>query len=126
MSSFMKNLITLLLILAPSLTFAGEKALCSRKDIKITTAKAKAHAENDKNMHCSTSCMLTLRCSPRHVLAIGYMKEFRDIFTGGNPEFEDMVANRTGISIAVHKRAIDDKECLEQCDLHYVPRKPSH
>lgn len=120
----MKNLIVCIALISSSFAFAGDKLLCDRLDIKVTTAKAKAHAENDKNMHCSTSCMLTLRCSPRHVLAIGYMKEFRDIFTGGNPEAADMMANRTGISIAVHKRAIDDNECLEQCDLHYVPRKP--
>ena len=119
-----KILIAVVIMVSSFTAFAQKKTLCSKQDINVTTAKAREHAENDKNMHCSTSCMLTLRCSSKHVLAIGYMKEFRDIFTGGNPEAADMMANRTGISIAIHKRALDDKECLEQCDLHYVPRKP--
>ncbi len=117
----MKKMILLLFVFTSFSVFAQKKTLCDRQDIKVTTAKAKAHSNYDKNMHCSTSCMLTLRCSSKHVLAIGYMKEFQDIFTGGNPDQKDIMANRTGISIAVHKRAMDDKECLEQCDLHYVP-----
>jgi hypothetical protein len=122
----MKNLIICFALFSTSIAFAGERTFCKMNDIKVTTTKAKAHASYDKNMHCSTSCMLTLRCSSKHVLTIGYMKEFRDIFTGGNPEYADMMANRTGISIAVHKRAMSDSECLEQCDLHYVPHKPRH
>lgn len=121
----MKNLIIFcLVVFSSSAVFAQKKVLCDKNDIVVTTTKAKAHSNYDKNMHCSTSCMLTLRCSSKHVLAIGYMKEFRDIFTKGNPDHNDIMANRTGISIAVHKRAIDDKECMEQCDQHYVPSKP--
>lgn len=119
----MKNLICLIVLLSSSLAFAEAGHLCNRNDIKVTTTKAKAHANNDKNMHCSTSCMLTLRCGPKQAMAIGYLKEFQDIFTPGDADWKDIVADRTGISIAVHKRALNDNECLEQCDLHYVPKK---
>lgn len=70
-------------------------------------------------MHCTASCRLTLRCHSSNVLAIGYAKEIQDLFTPGDAEWKDIVADVKGINLVLHKRAENDKECFEQCDLYY-------
>ena len=99
----------------------AKDAICKRSYIKTIVAASKAHTGNDKNMHCSTSCMLTLRCHSSSVITLGYMKELQDIFTPGDADWNDIKADMVGINMVLHKRSDSDKECFEQCDLVYSP-----
>lgn len=99
----------------------AKDALCKRSYIKTIVAASKAHTGNDKNMHCSTSCMLTLRCHSSSVITLGYLKEFQDIFTPGDADWNDIKADIVGINMVLHKRSGNDRECFEQCDLVYRP-----
>lgn len=105
--------------------FAMKKPICTPNEIRIASKLARAHSDNDKNMHCTVSCMLTLRCYSSTVLTLGYLKELKDFFTPGNPEFQDIVADMLGIQLVLQKRAFNDRECFQQCDLYY-PRKLNH
>jgi hypothetical protein len=63
--------------------------------------------------------MLSLRCNTKEVLLVGYLKEFKDALGYGNPEKEDIIADKYGIELVKTKRAMTDQECLDQCDLRY-------
>lgn len=92
---------------------------CVQRHSKEVISKAREHSKYDKNLHCSVSCMLTLRCGKRQTLIVGYLKELRDLLGYGTPDREDIKANRYGIDLVTDKRATVDKECFEQCDLRY-------
>ena len=98
---------------------AAPKIFCSLKHSGPVIEVAKKHSGYDKNRHCTVSCMLSLRCHPTEVLLIGYLKEFKDALGYGSPEREDIIADKYGIQLAKSKRALNDNECLEQCDLRY-------
>ncbi len=93
--------------------------LCTYKNAKVVVAIAKAHSHYDKNLHCSVSCMLTLRCNSGEVLLAGLFKELKDLLGYGNAEVKDLEADFFGVDLVRSKRATTDQECLEQCDLQY-------
>lgn len=115
----MKILILCFIFLVPYKSFANNLIICSLRHADPIIKIAKKHSNFDKNRHCSVSCMLSLKCHPKEVLVVGYLKEFKDALGYGNPERADIRANKYGIQLVKDKRAIDNKECLEQCDLKY-------
>lgn len=108
------------LSLIPQLAIAGEeKFICSLKHSKRVIEISTNHSTNDKNRHCTVSCMLALQCNDTEVLLVGILKEFRDVFGPGEADAEDIKANRYGINLVRQDRARIDQECLDQCDLRY-------
>jgi hypothetical protein len=119
-----KPLIFLGLFLGHTLEVSGgtQKLLfCSIKHSKRVIPLASNHSLNDKNRHCTVSCMLALTCNDGEVLLAGVLKEFKDLFGPGNAERKDLVADGRGIHLVRTDRARTDSECLEQCDLIYPP-----
>jgi hypothetical protein len=102
-------------------TYAQRKMTCSRATIEQLVVKVKAHSDYDKNNHCSISCLMSLRCNSSYAMMIGYLKEMSDIFTPGDFDWQDIVADKTGIEIYRTKRASNDHECFDQCDNYYHP-----
>ena len=86
---------------------------------KRVIAIAKAHSKNDKNRHCTVSCMLALKCNDQEVMLIGLLKEFKDLFGPGDADQADIEADALGISLAAKGAARTDQQCLKQCDLYY-------
>lgn len=117
----MKTLILTLIVLSSS-AFAKPEFICSYLHAKKVVPIAEAHSSNDKNRHCTVSCMFTLRCPVDDVLAIGVLKEVKDVFGPGNAEVDDLKADLLGIELAVKGAARTNKQCLQQCDLYYKPR----
>ena len=76
----------------------------------------------DKFKHCAVSCYLTLRCSAVEVLAVGALKEFKDLFDDGNAEVADLQADRFGIALVTNGKADHDRECSLRCERRY-PKK---
>lgn len=98
---------------------AKKKLICSRADIDKAIKVATSHSQNDKNRHCSVSCLLTLKCNSNYVLGLGIAKEIKDATGKGNAEWADFEADRMGIALVLSKRALSNRECLSQCDLYY-------
>lgn len=73
--------------------------------------------ENDKQMHCSMSCLIARRCKKGEVLAIGLIKEFVDAMGAGTPDPNDIRANVRGIQLA--GRISSDRQCYSKCILIY-------
>lgn len=118
----MKLLIAIILLSGSVLANAGstpDKLICSIKNAKIVIPMAERHSTNDKNRHCSVSCMLSLRCQREEVMILGILKELKDVFGPGNAERDDLIADKYGIDLVKHGRARTDLECFEQCDLRY-------
>lgn len=115
----MKKIILIISLIVSTHSVAGVEFFCSLHHLKPVVAVAKKHSTYDKNLHCSVSCMLTLRCNSKEVLLVGYLKEFKDLLGPGNAERADIEADKYGISLVKDKRALDDRECLTQCDLRY-------
>lgn len=116
----MKTLILTAVLLGSLPAFAGGgKFICSLKHSKRVIAIATSHSNNDKNRHCTVSCMLALKCNATEVLLVGMLKEFKDVFGPGEADAEDIKADKYGISLVKTDRANTDQECLEQCDLRY-------
>lgn len=115
----MKIIILILSLSSFSSLAGGGKFFCSLKHSKRIIPIATQHSTNDKNRHCTVSCMLTLKCPASEVLMVGILKEFKDVFGPGEPDVEDIKADRYGISLVKNDRAQTDLECLEQCDLRY-------
>lgn len=119
----MRTLISI--ILGSLISFSASAApaapamLCSLYHSKRVIALAKAHSKNDKNRHCSVSCMLALKCNDNEVMMIGLLKEFQDVFGPGDADSEDIEADALGISLAARGAAKTDKQCLSQCDLYH-------
>lgn len=86
---------------------------------KAVMEVAERHSSNDKNRHCTVSCMLGLRCNLNEVMLVGILKEIKDVFGPGNAERADLIADKYGIDLVKYKRATSDSECLEQCDQQY-------
>lgn len=112
-------LLVAILMFSMSASAKPKRLFCAYRNAKIVVPIAERHSGNDKNRHCTVSCMLALRCNDTEVLVAGYLKEFQDVFGPGDADQADMVANRYGISIVRNNRADRDRECLEQCDLRY-------
>lgn len=107
------------LLFTSSALAGGGKFFCTMKHSKRVIAIATSHSNNDKNRHCTVSCMLALKCNDAEVLLVGVLKEFRDVFGPGQADAEDIKADKYGISLVRQDRARTDNECLDQCDLRY-------
>lgn len=116
----MKTLLALFLgTLITSHASAKPAVLCSLYYSKSVIAVAKAHSQNDKNRHCTVSCMLALKCNDNEVMMIGVLKEFKDLLGPGDADAEDIEADALGISLAAKGAARNNQQCLKQCDLYY-------
>ena len=76
--------------------------------------------ENDKQMHCSMSCLIARKCEKTEVVAIGFIKEFVDALGFGTPDSQDIRANLKGIKYA--DRALTERKCYSYCKITY-PKK---
>lgn len=72
------------------------------------------HSYHDKFKHCSVSCVLAKRCGSLSARALGFVKEFVDVFSSGNAELEDLVANSIGLSISEH--VYSEQACFQMCE----------
>ena len=117
----MKILFILLSLSFACTSFASsdDKIFCSLLNIKRIKAIATTHSTFDKNLHCTVSCMLTLKCGAGEALAMGVLKEIQDLFGPGTADVEDLKADKFGIGLATSQAARTDSQCLEQCDLYY-------
>ncbi|TDP55201.1 hypothetical protein C8D79_0246 [Bacteriovorax stolpii] len=117
----MLKLISLLLLLNSSASFANEEEnfVCSAFYVKPLVAKVNAPNARDKFKHCSVSCMLTLRCGTLDAYSAGLLKELLDMMGMGNPETADIRANVAGITFAKKKEATNDEECMDLCGKLY-------
>ena len=97
----------------------GKPFFCRKADVDSASKRAMARTGNDKNMHCSVSCLLTLRCHSTQVRTLGYLKELKDVFGPGDADALDIVADELGISLVLVGRAKSDRECFSECDLYY-------
>jgi hypothetical protein len=115
-----KYILSLLLILNCIPAIAESKmAVCSLIHVSNIKKIAEAHSNYDKNRHCSVSCMLTLKCPAVDVLLAGYFKELADLLGYGEPDKEDLKANKLGIDLARTRAATTNNACLRHCDLYY-------
>lgn len=117
----MKTLILLSLLVGSTSAFS-KAFFCSKQIINESVALARKHgSNNDKNMHCTTSCLMALRCSTGNAYTIGILKEIKDIFGPGKAEMADLKADRLGIELVKYHRVRNKTECLVQCDSYYSP-----
>jgi hypothetical protein len=117
----MKLIVFSFLLLISTAALAKPTAICSYIYAKKVVPIAEQHSPNDKNRHCTVSCMLTLRCPSADVMMAGVLKEVKDLFGPGNAEVEDLVADAIGVDLALFRIARTDKQCLKKCDLYYAP-----
>jgi len=117
----MKLLLIALFLFSSLSALAKPAAICSYIYAKKVIPIAEAHSTNDKNRHCTVSCMLTLRCPSADVMMAGALKEIKDLFGPGTADVEDLVADAVGVDLALFRVARTDKQCLKKCDLYYAP-----
>jgi hypothetical protein len=119
----MKNLILLygLMLFSFSAVASSQSFICSLNNAKRVISIAEKHSQNDKNRHCSVSCMLALKCNDAEVMMVGILKEFKDVFGPGDADAADIEADLTGVALASKRAARTDGQCLSQCDLYYRP-----
>ncbi|HXH30736.1 MAG TPA: hypothetical protein VNJ01_07970 [Bacteriovoracaceae bacterium] len=116
----MQNFIIFVLLMVSTPVLADRpEFICTARNAEEVISIARRFSSNDKNNHCSVSCLLALRCSKAESFASGILKEIRDFFGSGNPEMADIRANRIGIGLVRNQRARFENECLEQCSLYY-------
>jgi hypothetical protein len=111
---------TLLLIflLVPSYAHASEKILCSFYYMdKYHDEVNKLPGSKDKLKHCALSCMVARKCPSFEVEVVGILKEIYDLIGPGNPELDDIEANRRGISFAPIAKKRSD--CFRFCKQIY-------
>ena len=113
MNAIILTLLTVLGLSSISLANASEnKFICSayyiyKYETRVRTLK------NDKQMHCSMSCLLARKCGALESGAVGYIKEIVDAFTSGTPDRNDIKANKKGIKFA--KKARSEAACINYC-----------
>jgi len=100
-------------------TYASPDFVCSLLHSKKVLKIAREHSGHDKNLHCTVSCMLALKCSDKEVLIIGVLKEIKDFFGTGTPSAEDLRADAIGVELAATWSARSNEQCLSQCDLYF-------
>ncbi|MFL5783126.1 MAG: hypothetical protein ACJ76H_00870 [Bacteriovoracaceae bacterium] len=98
----------------------AKELLCKMSTIKAVKAEVERLPITDKNMHCSASCILTLKCYPDDVLAIGIGKEILDILTPGDCDINDIRADLKGIRLVTSGTSRDSEDCYARC-LSYYP-----
>ena len=94
--------------------------ICKMTTIRAIKSEVSRRPITDKNMHCSASCILTLKCYPEDVLAIGIVKEILDLLTPGDSDINDIRANLKGIRLVTSGTARDPEDCYSRC-LSYYP-----
>jgi hypothetical protein len=93
----------------------AKEFFCKLSTIKAVRAEVGARPISDKNMHCSASCILTLKCFSDDVLAIGIGKEILDILTPGDCDINDIRADLKGIRLVTSGTARDKIDCFAHC-----------
>lgn len=93
--------------------------ICKMSTIKSVRDEVQSRKISDKNMHCSASCLLTFKCRPADVLAIGIAKELLDVVTPGDSDIEDLKADIKGIKLVTSGTARDKSDCFERCLVYY-------
>lgn len=73
--------------------------------------------EVDKVKHCSFSCILAIKCGKVESYTVGYIKEFADLLGMGDPDWQDIEANKRGIRLSKSLRNF--KQCLPKCQELY-------
>jgi hypothetical protein len=121
----MKYLVMILLITIGFKAEASSAIICPMLHLKRVVRIAEAHSGYDKNLHCSISCMLSLKCPAQEVLTIGVLKEIKDIFGPGEADFKDMQANLVGVQLVLRGRARSAQSCMDGCNNYYPPEKRS-
>ena len=125
---FMKTLILLITIFYGT-AFARD-LICKPSTIKRVKTEVEARTSNrerinfcnktnDKNLHCAVSCILTLQCFSSDVLLLGLGKEIVDVFTPGDADLRDLLADYRGVSLVTSGRARNKRDCYQQCDSYY-------
>jgi hypothetical protein len=99
-----------------SQVLADDKLTCSLLHAFIYKGQVRK-LENDKQMHCSMSCLIARKCEKTEVVAIGFIKEFVDALGFGTPDSDDISANLQGIKYA--DRALTESKCYSYCKLTY-------
>lgn len=111
---------TILIILIALITipqvFAEDKLVCSLYHAYLYKYEVRK-LENDKQMHCSMSCLIARKCDNLEVVAIGFIKEFVDALGYGTPDPDDIKANLKGIDFA--KKASKKNQCYSYCKKVY-------
>lgn len=107
--------LALLFLFICSNTFAQEKFICSLLRAKKTVEFVNSQVSLDKAKHCSVSCILNLDCSKTEVYLFGLGKELADLLGAGEPDVDDIKANRIGINASEVQIANDSQECVDYC-----------
>lgn len=109
----MKAILTLsLLFLVTTSSLAEDKLACSLYHAFLFKNEVQK-LENDKQMHCSMSCLIARKCKTSEVVLIGFIKEFVDALGYGTPDPNDIAANLKGISVA--KKGTSESGCYTTC-----------
>ena len=111
----MKLLILAMTIIFSSSSFAQEKFFCSLMRSKETVRMVNQHITYDKAKHCAVSCILNLDCSATEVYLFGLGKELADLLGAGEPDENDIKANRIGIDASESGQAKTKSECIDYC-----------
>ena len=98
---------------------ADSKFLCSAWTGRDFYQDLKSLEISDKTKHCALSCYLALRCGSFESFHLGLIKEILDFFGQGQAEWADLQANKQGITLALTRRARNQKECLIECSQIY-------
>jgi hypothetical protein len=69
--------------------------------------------ENDKYKHCVISCKIAKHCGTAPAAAAGWGKEMIDLFTPGDADWDDIVADHKGIRCA---KRIEESEAANRRD----------
>ncbi len=107
-----KFLIITLLLMTSAPAMAEDKLACSLYHAFLYKNEVQK-LENDKQMHCSMSCLIARKCKTLEVVAIGFIKEFVDALGYGTPDPADIKANLEGITLA--KKGISERGCYSSC-----------
>ena len=116
------KLIALLILVLTIFGSHASEAACSKKYAENTYWKLKSMPIQDKSMHCTLSCDLTMKCSSALSLGLGIAKEIYDMFGPGNAEMADLRADIRGVRMAKHGEARNFNQCLNACKALYEPK----
>jgi hypothetical protein len=82
---------------------AGSSLACARAAV----AEVVTPAMTDKRKHCAGAASIAARCSVLEARLAYYGKEVSDMLGGGDPELEDLRADRAGVACARTDPAAD-------------------
>ncbi|AYF44136.1 MULTISPECIES: hypothetical protein [Halobacteriovorax] len=116
----MKNLFLSVLICVSLPSFASDGLICAIES--ATYYKRVLETQNlevDKYKHCTISCIVGIECGVKPTAMIGVAKELYDLFGGGTPELEDLLANLRGLRLSQRGDIQNFEECSSHCQVYY-------